>query len=249
MPPICAKHDLLEPMCPRCSTAFVLGSSFRWTRGACTYGDSCKYSHGDQPDGQFGGGDDGGNRRQGNFGKRRGGERYDRDGPSRRGGQEHREKHGMFNSMDDADRGPNRGLLFKTQLCTRFMNTGDCPYGLSCKYAHGPEEMRQAPGQQMGMGPGNPMHMDMGPMGPLGGALLGGLGGNDGGPNGHDAHGLAKPGTGHGQPGFGDAKSGHGNAKPGYGNAESGPPSRGATATSRSPSRSPTRQSPATCSL
>lgn len=33
--------------------------------------------------------------------------------------------------------------FFKTRLCNKFMNTGSCQYGETCKYAHGPSDIRQ----------------------------------------------------------------------------------------------------------
>ncbi|RZR83579.1 hypothetical protein BHM03_00010199 [Ensete ventricosum] len=39
---------------------------------------------------------------------------------------------------------PNQ-VLFKTRLCQKFRATGSCPYGDSCSFAHGPEDLRQPP--------------------------------------------------------------------------------------------------------
>ncbi|CAL9159132.1 unnamed protein product [Musa hybrid cultivar] len=39
---------------------------------------------------------------------------------------------------------PNQ-VLFKTRLCQKFRATGSCPYGDSCNFAHGPEDLRQPP--------------------------------------------------------------------------------------------------------
>lgn len=36
----------------------------------------------------------------------------------------------------------------KTRLCERFMNDGECPFGIKCTYAHGREELRQRAGYQ-----------------------------------------------------------------------------------------------------
>ena len=34
---------------------------------------------------------------------------------------------------------------YKTVLCTTWINTGSCPYGLKCRFAHGKEELRNRP--------------------------------------------------------------------------------------------------------
>ena len=36
---------------------------------------------------------------------------------------------------------PVHGPAYKTQLCYSYMNTGACPKGLHCKYAHGHHEL------------------------------------------------------------------------------------------------------------
>ena len=35
--------------------------------------------------------------------------------------------------------------LLKTKLCSKFINTGHCPYGDKCIFAHGTEELRARP--------------------------------------------------------------------------------------------------------
>jgi hypothetical protein len=35
-----------------------------------------------------------------------------------------------------------RDLLYKTALCQRYTQYGECPYGVRCRYAHGEEERR-----------------------------------------------------------------------------------------------------------
>eukprot|EP00906_Rhabdomonas_costata_P028224 RCo040028 len=35
--------------------------------------------------------------------------------------------------------------LFKTKLCAHFQNTGSCPFGETCAFAHGADELRAAP--------------------------------------------------------------------------------------------------------
>ncbi|KAL3157713.1 hypothetical protein ABBQ32_012144 [Trebouxia sp. C0010 RCD-2024] len=37
----------------------------------------------------------------------------------------------------------SRELFFKTRLCDKFMQFGDCPYGDRCHYAHGPQDLRE----------------------------------------------------------------------------------------------------------
>lgn len=37
----------------------------------------------------------------------------------------------------------SRELFFKTRLCDKFMQFGDCPYGDRCHYAHGPQDRRE----------------------------------------------------------------------------------------------------------
>ncbi|KAJ2557585.1 hypothetical protein EV175_001253 [Coemansia sp. RSA 1933] len=37
--------------------------------------------------------------------------------------------------------------LYKTRLCQRFSEDGDCPYGSKCQFAHGESELRTAPEQ------------------------------------------------------------------------------------------------------
>lgn len=34
---------------------------------------------------------------------------------------------------------------FKTELCVKFMEQGQCPYGARCRFAHGTEELRLKP--------------------------------------------------------------------------------------------------------
>lgn len=38
-----------------------------------------------------------------------------------------------------------RELLRKTRLCDKYMDGGSCPYGPNCNFAHGQNELRQAP--------------------------------------------------------------------------------------------------------
>lgn len=35
----------------------------------------------------------------------------------------------------------NQGM-FKTELCNKWQETGECPYGDNCQFAHGVEELR-----------------------------------------------------------------------------------------------------------
>lgn len=37
----------------------------------------------------------------------------------------------------------SRELFYKTRLCDKFMQFGDCPYGDRCHYAHGPQDLRE----------------------------------------------------------------------------------------------------------
>ena len=37
----------------------------------------------------------------------------------------------------------SRELFFKTRLCDKFMQFGDCPYGDRCHYAHGYQDLRE----------------------------------------------------------------------------------------------------------
>ena len=30
---------------------------------------------------------------------------------------------------------------YKTELCKKFQNTGHCPYGFKCRFAHGKDEL------------------------------------------------------------------------------------------------------------
>lgn len=51
---------------------------------------------------------------------------------------------GPSTNGDSIDGQPtSRELFFKTRLCDKFMNFGDCPYGDRCHYAHGYQDMRQ----------------------------------------------------------------------------------------------------------
>jgi len=40
------------------------------------------------------------------------------------------------------DRPGVRGTAFKSRLCTRFMQKGECSYGPTCHFAHGYEDMQ-----------------------------------------------------------------------------------------------------------
>lgn len=40
---------------------------------------------------------------------------------------------------------PPEPALLKTKLCTKFVTTGHCPYGATCIFAHGHEELRTRP--------------------------------------------------------------------------------------------------------
>lgn len=56
--------------------------------------------------------------------------------------------------------------FFKTRLCNKFMNTGSCQYGDTCKYAHGHGDIRQpgslAAAEGQGQFPGQfPGHMQV----------------------------------------------------------------------------------------
>ncbi|KAJ2739883.1 hypothetical protein GGI20_006039, partial [Coemansia sp. BCRC 34301] len=41
----------------------------------------------------------------------------------------------------------NSNPLYKTRLCQRYTDQGDCPYGEKCQFAHGDQELRVAPDQ------------------------------------------------------------------------------------------------------
>lgn len=49
------------------------------------------------------------------------------------------------------DRSGVRGTTFKSRLCTRFMQKGDCSYGPTCHFAHGVDDLQNA--ERPGMGP------------------------------------------------------------------------------------------------
>ncbi|KAJ1932268.1 hypothetical protein EC988_009514, partial [Linderina pennispora] len=42
--------------------------------------------------------------------------------------------------------------LYKTQMCQRFTELGECPYGEKCQFAHGQAELRKVP-EQLRRGP------------------------------------------------------------------------------------------------
>lgn len=51
---------------------------------------------------------------------------------------------GPSSNADSRDGQPSsRELFFKTRLCDKFMQFGDCPYGDRCHYAHGPQDLRE----------------------------------------------------------------------------------------------------------
>ena len=35
-----------------------------------------------------------------------------------------------------------KNVLYKTEMCKKFVSTGSCRYGAKCQFAHGPEELR-----------------------------------------------------------------------------------------------------------
>mmetsp|Transcript_5585 Transcript_5585/g.16652 ORF Transcript_5585/g.16652 Transcript_5585/m.16652 type:complete len:364 (+) Transcript_5585:211-1302(+) len=48
-----------------------------------------------------------------------------------------------FSRRKTRDRSPNNVQdLYKTELCNSFTETGSCPYGANCQFAHGPDELR-----------------------------------------------------------------------------------------------------------
>jgi len=53
---------------------------------------------------------------------------------------------GMNNQNNSAAQTAQRsGLLFKTSLCHKFVETGNCPYGPRCRFAHGKEDLKKKP--------------------------------------------------------------------------------------------------------
>ncbi|MEW5302876.1 MAG: hypothetical protein WDW36_005616 [Sanguina aurantia] len=109
--------------------------------GKCSYGDNCKYSHG-QEGGQGAG--DANNMQQQQFGG--GGSSGMGFMPGLQGGNA---GHGEDWERDRDRSNPGaRGLdkialaARKTRLCEKFMSTGSCPYENRCTFAHGFEELR-----------------------------------------------------------------------------------------------------------
>eukprot|EP00798_Chlamydomonas_sp_ICE-L_P004354 gene4354-14474_t len=99
----------------------------KWQEGSCSYGETCKYAHGDHelrvlgPNGQVMGGVPG-------MGM-----------PSMPGGPP--DKRVLINALK------------KTRLCQDFTQTGTCRYAEKCTFAHGQHEMREAPDLRNGIPP------------------------------------------------------------------------------------------------
>ena len=53
--------------------------------------------------------------------------------------------------------------MYKTKLCQKFMQTGQCNRGVECSFAHGYDELRQPPPG----GPRGPPGMGPSPGGPV----------------------------------------------------------------------------------
>eukprot|EP00941_MAST-03F_sp_MAST-3F-sp1_P002650 g2650.t1 len=49
---------------------------------------------------------------------------------------------GQMNQHAQVGQGPVQNLLFKTELCRSFLESGHCPYGHKCQFAHGEAELR-----------------------------------------------------------------------------------------------------------
>ena len=73
-------------------------------------------------------------------------------------GQSGYQNRGGFNPEYQQNRGNFGGNMnnhnYKTSLCRIFSETGTCSYENRCKFAHGPDDLRQ-PGQGGGRGGGN----------------------------------------------------------------------------------------------
>jgi len=100
-----------------------------WANGTCTRGSMCGFAHGEQELGQLVPLDAAGNNWQppSNFGSS-----FQQQSVQQQGGSTSSAEKDLFN--------------FKTTLCSNFVNTGSCPRGERCNFAHSEAELME-PGQ------------------------------------------------------------------------------------------------------
>ncbi len=71
-----------------------------------------------------------------------------------------------------ADRASGAPWNRKTRLCTKFVNTGSCPYGDRCNFAHGQHELKRPHPNGHAQWEADPMAQQMGMGGMLGMGML-----------------------------------------------------------------------------
>lgn len=112
----------------------------RWRQGACLEGDLCNFAHGDHelrvlPPDMLGKADASKQSKQ----------------PSKTDSKQSTQPKPETSTQQHVPSHIDTTLL-KTKLCSKFMSTGYCPYGVKCVFAHGQEELRQRPSKGGGGG-------------------------------------------------------------------------------------------------